>query len=170
MLKLLYEFWFFPFLFSAVLSGGEDWKAVLASENVKGERMVVTGTVYDSDGKTPAEGVNVYVYQTDSKGIYGKGENLIDGTMITNSKGQYEYHTIKPGTYPEGGFAAHVHYKITGNSYPEQWFELRFKGDKYLKDSDYKKEDGKGNFSQIQKLEKGKDGILKCRMDIRLVM
>jgi len=168
MFRLLFDFWFLPFLFSAVFSVGEEWKTVIADENVKGERMVVTGTVYETDGKTPVEGITVYVYHTDVKGIYGKGDDLLDGTMITNSKGQYEYHTIKPGSYPEGGAPAHVHYKITGKNYPEQWFELRFTGDKYLGESDYKKEKSKGSFSQIQKLEKGKDGVLRCRMDIRL--
>ena len=39
---------------------------------------------------------------------------------------------------------------------------------KYLKESDYKKEVGMGTFSQIQKLEEGKDGVLRCRMDIKL--
>ncbi len=170
MFRILFDFWFLPFLFSALFSDGDEqkWKIIIAAENVKEERMVVTGNVYGEDGKTPVEGVTVYVYHTDANGIYGKGDNLLNGTMITNSKGQYEYHTIKPGSYPEGGNPAHVHYKITGKGYSEQWFELRFNGDQHLSESDYKKEEGKGNFSQIQKLEKGKDGVLRCRMDIRL--
>ncbi|MDO8550680.1 MAG: hypothetical protein Q7S39_11100 [Ignavibacteria bacterium] len=168
MFRVLFDFWLLPFLFSALFSGGEEWKTIITDENVKGDRMVVTGTVYETDGKTPTEGITVYVYHTGANGVYGKDDDLLDGTMITNSKGLYEYHTIKPGAYPEGSNPAHVHYKITGKGYPEQWFELRFNGDKYLKESDYKKEEGKGSFSQIQKLEKGKDGVLGCRMDIKL--
>lgn len=168
MTKLLFAFWFLPFLFSFVLQSGEKWKTVLASENIMGERIIVTGTVYKPDGKTPAEGITVYVYQTDANGVYGKGDNLLSGTMITNSKGQYEYHTIKPGSYPGGGNPAHVHYKITGKDYSEQWFELRFNGDKYLKESDYKKQEGKGTFSEIQKPERNEDGVSWYRMDIKL--
>jgi protocatechuate 3,4-dioxygenase, beta subunit len=167
MFKLLFDFWYLPFLFSSVFSGGEDWKTVLSPE-VEGEKMIVSGTVYEKDGSTPAEGVTVYVYHTGTDGIYGKGDDLIDGTMITNSKGQYEFHSVKPGAYPGGGNPAHVHYKVTGKNYPEQWFELKFHGDKYLKESAYKKESGKGNFSEIQKPAGEKDGILRYRMDIKL--
>jgi len=168
MFKLLFDFWYLPFLFSSILSNGDEWKIVLSPQDDKGEKLIVSGIVYSEDGKTPVEGITVYVYHTGVNGIYGKGNDLIDGTMITNAKGQYEYQTIKPGAYPGGSNPAHVHYKITGKGYPEQWFELRFSGDKYLKESDYKKEEGKGSFSQIQKPEKGNDGILRSRMDIIL--
>jgi protocatechuate 3,4-dioxygenase beta subunit len=167
MLRLLFDFWYLPFLFSSIFSG-DEWQINLSPLPQNGEKMIVEGRVFEPDGKTPAAGITVYVYQTDEKGVYGKGEDLIRGTMITNDEGKYKYTTIKPGSYPDGGTPAHVHYKITGNGYPEQWFELQFDGDKHLRESDYKKEKSKGTFSQIQKLEKGKDGILLCRMDIKL--
>ncbi|MBY0436526.1 MAG: intradiol ring-cleavage dioxygenase, partial [Cyclobacteriaceae bacterium] len=35
-----------------------------------GTRLIVTGKVYQRDGRTPAPGVIVYYWQTDSKGLY----------------------------------------------------------------------------------------------------
>src|SRR5688572_27130373 len=36
----------------------------------QGPKLAVSGTVYKSDGKTPAPGVVLYVYQTDQTGRY----------------------------------------------------------------------------------------------------
>lgn len=146
----------------------ESWKIKVAAEKEPGEKMIVTGTIYGSDGKTVVEGITVYVYHTNAEGIYGRGDNLLNGTMITNSKGMYEYSTIKPGSYPGRRNPAHVHYRITGKGYIEQWFELQFEGDPYISESELKKEKAKGNFSQIQKLIKDESGALRCNMDIRL--
>jgi protocatechuate 3,4-dioxygenase beta subunit len=168
MFKILFDFWYLPFLFSSLFSGGEEWRTLLSPQDTNAGKIIVSGTVFKEDGKTPAEGMTVYVYQTGSDGIYGKGDNRIDGTMITNSEGQYEFQTTKPGAYPGGGNPAHIHYKITGNGYSEQWFELKFHGDKYLKESHYKKEEGKGKFSEIQKPVNTENGFAVYRMDIKL--
>jgi protocatechuate 3,4-dioxygenase beta subunit len=143
-------------------------KITIASEKEPGEKMIVTGIVYDEDGITPVGGIAVYIYHTNAEGIYGKGDDLLKGTMITNSDGRYEYSTIKPGSYPGSRNPAHVHYKITGKGYPEQWFELRFEGDPYISETVLKSETAKENFSQIQKLVKDSYGVLKCKMDVKL--
>lgn len=38
--------------------------------NLPGRKLAVSGTVYKADGKTPAEGVIIYVYHTDQTGVY----------------------------------------------------------------------------------------------------
>jgi protocatechuate 3,4-dioxygenase beta subunit len=35
-----------------------------------GPKIKVTGTIYENDGKTPAEGVILYIYHTDQNGLY----------------------------------------------------------------------------------------------------
>ncbi|MDQ2920818.1 MAG: hypothetical protein M3R52_04270 [Acidobacteriota bacterium] len=37
-----------------------------------GEPLVIFGTVYKEDGKTPADGILIYVYHTNAAGIYAK--------------------------------------------------------------------------------------------------
>lgn len=38
--------------------------------NSEGPKLKVTGTIYQKDGKTPAEGVILYIYHTDQTGRY----------------------------------------------------------------------------------------------------
>lgn len=143
-----------------------SWKAVLTAKDEPGEPLVVTGTVYLPDGKTPAAGVTVYVYHTDAEGYYRKGENSssnprIKGTMITNSDGRYEFRTIKPGAYPGGGNPAHIHYVLSGKGHAEQRDEVMFAGDPYLapreKDSNH-----------VRPLTRDNDGVWRCVYDIKL--
>ena len=44
----------------------------IAGKNESGERMVISGKVFKSDGKTPYSNVILYAYQTDSEGYYSK--------------------------------------------------------------------------------------------------
>ena len=143
-----------------------DWKITIASGSEPGERLIVTGQVFESDGKTPVQDAEIFVYQTDAAGYYRDEKDRLGGTMTTNSEGRYEYHTIKPAPYPGGTNPAHVHYKVTGKNIPEQWFELQFSDDKLLSKEQVEKEMKKNNFSQIQKTIKDLDGVLKCTMDI----
>ena len=54
----------------------QGWAIRLAPADAKGERLVVTGTLYATDRKTPLPGVTVYVYNTDPAGHYSR-----DGKM-----------------------------------------------------------------------------------------
>lgn len=48
--------------------------ATLVSGSEPGEKLVVTGTVYKSDRKTPLPDFILYVYQTDATGMYNKAD------------------------------------------------------------------------------------------------
>jgi protocatechuate 3,4-dioxygenase, beta subunit len=147
---------------------GDKWKAVFASENEPGQKLIVSGIVYDSDGETPLEGITVYAYHTNAEGYYGKGDDLLDGTMITNGDGQFEFSTIKPGSYPGRNNPAHIHFKITGKGISEQWFDLHFEGDPLIPESLVAKEKSKGKFSGIVKPSPDQKGILICTIDIKI--
>lgn len=143
-----------------------SWKTVITTKDEPGEPLVVTGTVYLPDGKTPAAGITVYVYHTDAEGYYRKGANnssnpRIKGTMTTNGEGKYEFRTIKPGAYPGGGNPAHIHYVLSGKGHAEQRDEVMFAGDPYLspreKDS-----------NQVRPLTRDNDGVWRCVYDIKL--
>src|SRR6476469_8749496 len=51
------------------------WTALLPDFSEAGPRMVISGTIYKPDGKTPAPGVILYVYHTDQTGHYSKKGN-----------------------------------------------------------------------------------------------
>src|ERR1700759_3557778 len=76
----------------------------------------INGTVYKSDGKTPAPGVVLYLYHTDETGHYpkkgdekgwAKRHGYIRGWLKTDEKGEYKFVTLRPAPYPGGNEPAH---------------------------------------------------------------
>ncbi|PWT95400.1 MAG: protocatechuate 3,4-dioxygenase [Blastocatellia bacterium] len=151
------------------------WRAQIAADNEPGERLVVSGRIFAPDGSTPMEGITLYVYQTDATGIYSAttpGDNRntrLHGSMKTNSEGRYEFHTIKPGSYPGRKIPAHIHAYVSGPGYPEYWIdEYWFEGDPFITDADRRKVEAPQTFSPILKLTRSSDGVLHGVRDIKI--
>ncbi|HYE16063.1 MAG TPA: hypothetical protein VD968_16610, partial [Pyrinomonadaceae bacterium] len=51
-----------------------SYSAVLTQEGEPGEPLVVSGRIFAPDGKTPVEGVTLYVYHTDARGLYSEDD------------------------------------------------------------------------------------------------
>ena len=77
-----------------------SWRSVMASAKDEGEPMLISGTVYRADGKTPAPNTLIYLYHTDMYGIYGRAgqhkHGRFRGWMLTDAKGRYEFRSIRP--------------------------------------------------------------------------
>ncbi|MCM3904211.1 MAG: hypothetical protein ND866_21110 [Pyrinomonadaceae bacterium] len=152
------------------------WRTTIVGDGEPGEPLIVSGTIYAPDGRTPLEGINLFVYQTDATGVYstsgGDGDNRatrIHGLMRSNKEGRYEFRTIKPGSYPNSRNAAHIHAYISGPNYPEYWIdEYLFEGDPFISSADHQKFGGKGTFSSILTLQRGTDGVLRAVRDIKV--
>lgn len=150
-----------------------SWKTVLTKESDQGEKMIISGTVFEADGKIPAPNVLIYIYHTDIYGYYGRnGEpkhGRYRGWMLTDSKGRYEFQTIKPAPYPENRFAAHIHTTITTKNLKEDWIDnYLFEGDKLISAREREMAGKKGGFNPILTLEKSKDGIWYATRNIQL--
>lgn len=151
-----------------------SWQTTITPQNEPGEPLVVSGTIYRADGKTPIAGALLYVYQTDAEGYYRKGSSGSDnprlkGWMKTNADGKYELHTIKPGSYPGSRNPAHIHAKVTVPGHPEQWIdEFHFEGDPFLNEAHVRKEIAKGRFSSVMRMRRDAGGTIRCERDIRL--
>lgn len=151
-----------------------SWKTILLNDSDKGEKMTLSGTVFKSDGKTPAPNVLIYIYHTDIEGYYGRksGEHKhgrYRGWLLTDEKGRYEFTTIKPAPYPENRFAAHIHTTLTTTEMKEDWIDnYLFEGDKLISARERAEAGKRGGFNPILKLEKGANGVWTATRDIQL--
>jgi len=104
----------------------------------KGQRMLLTGTVYKPDGKTPAAGVLLYYYHTNTEGRYmhdpqqkrsmapnnlGQTHGYIRGWVRTDAAGRYFIYTVRPGTYPTRDEPAHIHLTVKENDINEYYID-----------------------------------------------
>jgi len=91
---------------------------------LEGQKILITGVAYQLDGKTPAPNIIVYYYQTDLSGRYtvqeealynmpknnqGQTHGYIRGWVKTGGDGAFSIYTVRPGAYPNGREAAHIH-------------------------------------------------------------
>lgn len=95
-----------------------DWRSAVARPQEPGERLVLSGVVYETDGRTPASGVVIYAHHTNVDGLYANGSSETEwsrrhgrlrGWVRTGADGRYAFDTIKPGIYPDRTEPAHIH-------------------------------------------------------------
>ena len=151
-----------------------SWKTVLAGDADQGLPMLISGTVYQTDGKTPAPNTLIYFYHTDAEGIYGRsGEHKhgkYRGWLLTDEKGRFEFRSIKPASYPNTTFSSHVHMTLTGKDFREDWIDsILFEGDKFITERERNEAGRRGGFNPIITLEKRADGIWYGTRDITLL-
>jgi protocatechuate 3,4-dioxygenase beta subunit len=113
-----------------------SWQTTLG-DNEPGEPMVIEGTIYKKDGKTPAPNVILYVYHTDAKGYYSNPQGRkaiahghLRGWMKTGLDGKYKFTSIRPAPYPDRKSPAHIHPLIKEEGMTLYWI------DEYLLDDD----------------------------------
>jgi len=148
------------------------WRATIAGKSEPGEKLILTGTVFDGESGKPREGVTVYAYHTDARGHYRNkpwGRPRLRGWARTNAEGRYEFHTIKPGPYPMRRNPAHIHMTIAIPGKSEWWIpELRFGDDPFLSRQEAERAALRDTFASIRPLERQADTTLRCVRDIRL--
>ena len=109
----------------------------------KGQKLLVTGTVYQLDGKTPAPNVVIYYWQTDHNGYYSPRPNLdarakkhghIRGWVKTDARGKYSIYTVRPAPYPNEDMPAHIHLAVKEPQLDQEYYidELVFDDDPLL--------------------------------------
>ena len=119
---------------------GAPRRASIAGPKEPGERLRIRGTVMAADCRTPLAGALVDVWQADASGEYhGRGENFrLRGQILSDARGEYEFDTIKPGSYDLGGDLrpAHIHFTVSSPEYEPVTTQLYFAGDPQLGEKD----------------------------------
>jgi protocatechuate 3,4-dioxygenase, beta subunit len=145
--------------------------------NDPGPKLEVSGTIYKSDGKTPAKDVILYIYHTDQNGEYptrgnekgwAKRHGYIRGWIKTGTDGKYKFYTLRPGAYPGRQNPEHIHPVIKEPGYSEYWIdEYLFEDDPILSANEKSSQRGRGG-KGIIKTEKDKNGMQIAKRDIIL--
>lgn len=150
---------------------------IMPTRGEAGDRLIVEGTVYRPDEKTPAAGVLLYAYQTNVGGVYAKRGNetgngrrhgYLRGWLRTGADGTYRIETIKPGSYPSRSEPAHIHMTLQPPGEPERYIDdVVFEGDPLLTPEHRARLRQRGG-SGIVRLERNADGTLLATRDIYL--
>lgn len=159
------------------LPGALSWQTTITPDGEPGEVLAVSGTIFESDGKTPAEGVILYVYHTDYTGRYSNGtasttcgrrHGHLRGWMKTGSDGRYRFRTIRPASYPNSKIEQHIHPVIKEPGVREYWIDaFVFDDDPYLTTDMRKHLDNRGGTGILHPV-RNKQGIWVAERDIVL--
>jgi len=89
-------------------------KARIAPTSEPGDPLIVRGRLRNLDGAAAA-GAVVFAYHTDRGGLYddpSKGPHSwrLRGWTRTDPEGRFTFETMRPGAYPGGNIAPHVHF------------------------------------------------------------
>ncbi|GGD09091.1 hypothetical protein [Hyunsoonleella pacifica] len=142
--------------------------------NSKEEKLKITGTIYESDGITPAKGVILYICQADEYGDYNpkkvNGQRVLEhqGWVKTDTDGKYTFYTFVPGTYWPSRKIQQIHaiVKAPNDTEAYQLNHFVFDNDPLLRASCKRKIETRG-LNNVLKLEK-KDSLLIGKRDIIL--
>ncbi len=153
-----------------------NWTDTLPDYHETGPKIVISGTIYQADAKTPAKDIVMYMYHTDQTGHYTNRNNesgmagrhgYIKGWLKTNATGQYKFYTLKPVAYPNRKAPAHIHPVIKEPGINEYYIdEFVFDEDPLLTASEKGKLEQRGG-SGIVHLQ-FKNGLYEASRDIVL--
>jgi protocatechuate 3,4-dioxygenase beta subunit len=109
-----------------------------------GERITVSGRVFDAEGK-PLRGTLVEIWQANAAGRYrhtwDRWPADLDpnfsgaGRCVTDNDGRYQFTTVRPGPYPWGNHfnawrPAHIHFSMLGRAFAQRLVtQMYFPGD-----------------------------------------
>ena len=136
-----------------------------------GQKMLLTGIVYEQDGKTPAPGVVVYYYHTNTEGKYlhkpeekrslppnelGQTHGYIRGWVKTDTIGRYFIYTVRPGAYPGRDEPAHIHLTIKEPNVKEYYIDdIVFDDDKLMTTKRRIKLENRGGTGIVRLVQQG---------------
>jgi len=154
-----------------------SWDLRIAGEDEPGEALVLEGRIFLADGRTPAAGVLMYAYHTNSAGVYpkrgdetgnGRRHGYLRGWLRTSAEGRYRIRSIRPGAYPDSEQPQHIHVTLRPPGGEEFWIDdFGFDDDPLLTDAVRAELDNIGGFG-IMVLE-GNAGVgWRGRRDIVL--
>ncbi|WP_323788916.1 intradiol ring-cleavage dioxygenase [Psychroserpens sp.] len=108
------------------------WSDTIFGFETATNKIKISGKVYMSDGKTPAKDVLLYIYHTDNTGRYPKKSTsngwekrhgFLRTWLKTDSRGNYEFFTSRPASYPNSTVPQHIHITVKEPHLNEYYIE-----------------------------------------------
>lgn len=103
------------------------------------QKLILTGKVFQLDGRTPAPNVIIYYWHTDDKGLYSsnsqtpkkvKEHGKLRGWVKSDKEGNYTIKTSRPTAYPNDNIPHHIHLAIKEPDIANEYFaDLYFDDD-----------------------------------------
>lgn len=103
------------------------------------QKLILTGQVFQLDGRTPAPNIIIYYWHTNDKGLYtadnqtpapAKEHGRLRGWVKTDENGKYSIKTSRPAAYPNDVIPQHIHLSIKEPQLPNEYFiDLYFDDD-----------------------------------------
>lgn len=151
-------------------------ETTIASVDEPGDRLTISGTIYQKDGLTPASDVILYLYHTDAEGNYSPAKNQqyasehghLRGWVKTGEDGNYLFHTILPASYPKTKAPKHIHPTIKEPGLTPYYIdEYLFENDPNLPEAERNKQQPRGGQGVIS-ISKNSEGVWVGKRDIVL--
>ncbi len=146
----------------------------IAPGDEPGIPFIIHGQIFLPDGRTPAPDVVVHSYHRDHRGYeFGPNDNSVttwklQGWVITNSKGQFVFQTIRPASDHLGREGAHIHFTLVSTDFGRQWApKVHLLDDPLVNDGQLKRSEAAGKFAWVRKV-KTKNGIQHIDVNFQL--
>jgi len=131
-----------------------------------GQKLLITGTIFQNDGVTPASGAILYYYHTDINGVYANRAGLdprvarhgyIRGWVKSGPDGKYSIYTVRPAPYPNRTDPAHIHPSIKEPGIVNEYYidEFVFDDDKLLTTSKRRAMENRGGSGVLRPVKQG---------------
>ena len=117
---------------------GAPSRAVLVGDRDPGERLVLAGTVRDTQCR-PLANATLDIWHADARGGYDNDGFGMRGQLVTDAHGRWQLTSIIPGRYLNGRRyrPSHIHVKLRAAKHEELTTQLYFEGDPYIKGDDF---------------------------------
>lgn len=103
------------------------------------QKLLLTGKIFQVDGRTPASDVIIYYWHTDDYGLYASNEatpklakehGKLRGWVKSDKQGNYTIRTSRPAPYPKDNIPQHIHLAIKEPELPNEYYaDLYFDDD-----------------------------------------
>ena len=121
--------------------GSPDRLDLASGYKKEGKKLLVNGTVFGNDCKTPLNNALIEIWHASPEGNYDLTSDkfLFRGKIYTDDMGRYSFHTLIPKGYKDGGLdrPKHIHYKVISKSHKTLITQLYFQGDEKLKNDPF---------------------------------